>query len=61
MAYNSEDLFDKACLFADIEVLEQPHDRVSITTNVLAQDVGPVLVLDHGHYYLNVHRSKYIG
>lgn len=58
---NSEydDIFDEACLLAGIEVFEQPSDRVSLATKTLTTDVGPVLVLDHGHYYLNVHRSTW--
>jgi hypothetical protein len=54
-----DDIFDEACLLAGIEVLEQPSDRISLATKTLTTDVGPVLVLDHGHYYLNVHRSTW--
>ena len=49
-AHDYGDLFDEACLLADIEVLEQPRDRVSIATKFLTEDMGPVLVLDHADY-----------
>lgn len=59
-AYNEyDDIFDEACLLAGIEVLEQPHNRVDMATKSLSTNRGPVLVLDHGYYYLGVHRSTW--
>lgn len=54
-----DDIFDEACLLAGIEVVEQPHSRVDMATKALSTDEGPVMVLDHGHYYLNIHRSTW--
>jgi hypothetical protein len=59
-AYNEyDDIFDEACLLAGIEVLEQPHNRVDMATKSLTSNRGTALVLDHGHYYLSIHRSTW--
>ena len=45
-------LFDEACLLADIEVLEQPHSRVDMSTKEVTSGKS-VLVIDHGYYHLD--------
>ncbi|KAF8867421.1 hypothetical protein BDZ45DRAFT_795134 [Acephala macrosclerotiorum] len=47
------DLFDEACLLADIEVYEQARDRAEMAART-APDHGAVLVLDHGNYHLDL-------
>ncbi|CZR61238.1 uncharacterized protein PAC_11134 [Phialocephala subalpina] len=48
-----EDLFDEACLLADIEVYEQPRDRAEMAART-APEGGTVLLLDHGNYHLDL-------
>lgn len=48
------DLFDEACLLADVEVLEQPYSRVHISTKT-ATHANSVLVVDHSYYNLGIH------
>lgn len=50
------DLFDEACLLADIEVLEQPHSRVDMSTKDVTLGKS-VLVIDHGYYHLHITRQ----
>jgi hypothetical protein len=52
------DLFDEACLLADIEVFEQPHSRVEIATRTIDPG-GAVLVVDHGQYFMAIHRMQW--
>jgi hypothetical protein len=52
------DLFDEACLLADIEVFEQHHSRVEIVTRAIDPG-GAVLVIDHGQYFMDIHRKQW--
>lgn len=52
------DLFNEACLLANIEVWEQPHNRVDIASKTL-KGHGPAIIIDHGHYHMDVHLSTW--
>jgi hypothetical protein len=52
------DLFDEACLLANIEAWEQPHNRVDIASKTL-KGHGPAIIIDHGHYHMDVHLSTW--
>jgi hypothetical protein len=49
-------LFDEACLLADIEVLEQPHNRIDISAKTVTSGKS-LLIIDHGYYHLGIHRQ----
>jgi hypothetical protein len=58
-AYNEiGDLFEEACLLADIEVFEQPRSRVEIATKTVGPG-GAVFVIDHGQYVMDIHRMQW--
>lgn len=58
-----KELFEEACTLASIEVIGFPYNRVSIAASLLA-DQQPekkqgLLILDHGDYYLALHRLNW--
>ncbi len=56
-AYNEiGDMFDEACLLANIEVYEQPKSRIEAAVNTV-QTKGAILVIDHGQYHLDIYRN----
>lgn len=49
------DLYDEACLLADIEVFEQ-LDRIEAAAKTVDES-DAIMVIDHGRYYLDFHRK----
>ncbi|EPE29003.1 hypothetical protein GLAREA_00161 [Glarea lozoyensis ATCC 20868] len=61
MGNGLEDLFDEACLLADIETFEQPRGRAEMGSRIVefVPEKDNLTVVEHGAYCLEIHRMSY--